>query len=106
MFSFSADFYYHFGGYSEKASSYAWFGKIGIQYYSETGSTYYDKMTFFNPRIGKKFFFKENLGLEIDGGVMILLAQDEYYKVPPFLVFDTTFTPGCSVSFFVKFEQK
>lgn len=105
LFSFSADFYYHFGGYSEKSGMKPWFGRAGIQYFSEEGETYYDKMTFLNPRIGRKFFFSEKAGFEIDVGMMILLAHNEYYETRPIINFDMSFFPGLSLSFFYQFAS-
>ena len=103
IFSVSADFYYHFGSYSEKAGMNTWFFRVGIQYCSETGETYYDKLTYLNTRIGKKFFFSEKFGFEIDGGMMILLAQDEYHENWQLIDFDMTFCPGMGVGFFYRF---
>jgi hypothetical protein len=103
VFSFSLDFYYHFGGYSEKAGMNAWFVRAGIQYYSDTGDTYYEKLTYLNTRIGRKFFFSEKFGFEIDAGMMVALAESEYHEGWQLLDFDMTFFPGLGIGFFYRF---
>lgn len=103
VFAVSGDYYYHFGGFSEKAGMNTWFGRFGLLYYSETGETFYDKLLYFNPRIGRKVFFNEKLGFEFDAGLMLALSQSKYRQSTPLIDFDMTLFPGMSVSLFYRF---
>lgn len=102
LFSLTADYSYYFAGNSKNTGKRAWFGKIGIQYFSDKSDTFSEKATGIIARVGRKFYFSEKAGLKCDFGMFFRIHYKEYHKNTPFINFDWPIMPGMGISFFYK----
>jgi hypothetical protein len=100
LFSLTADYSYYFAGTSKKFGNRTWFGKAGIQYFSDKSDSFSEKATGFIIRAGRKIYFTEKTGVKIDLGMFFRIMHEEYHENPPWLDWDMPIFPGMGISFF------
>lgn len=76
-FAVGADYYYHFGGSSDLSTRRPWFAKAGLNYYTVKNEFEKNKYLFLVPRVGRDFNLSRNVGIALEGGVSLVLSQDE-----------------------------
>lgn len=100
IFSFTGEYSYYFAGNSRITGNRTWFGKIGLQYFSDKSDTFSEKATGLIVRGGKKFYFSEKAGVKMDFGFFFRILHEEYHEQSPFLNWDMPVMPGIGISFF------
>ena len=82
LYTVSGDIFYHFGGSSALSPRRPWYGRAGINYMRNETDTFIDKYVFLNTRVGRDFNISEKVGVQIDGGILFQLYNDEVRKEP------------------------
>ncbi|MEN8118526.1 MAG: hypothetical protein ABFS16_16200 [Bacteroidota bacterium] len=102
LFSLTGDYSYYFAGNSKRTNNRTWFGKTGLQYFSDKADTFHEKAAYLFARVGKRFYFSSKAGVKIDLGMGFRIHHYEYYKQRPLIDFDFPVMPGMGISFFYR----
>lgn len=96
LFSLYGDLFFHLFGTSKNSETKPWYLRFGIKYLRETTPRWIDQYTYADIRVGRSFFFTEQLSLELDLGTVIELSYDREYIIPatPFLTLDFPVVPS------------
>jgi len=101
LFSLTGDYSYYFAGTSKITGNRTWFGKVGVQYFSDKTDSWSEKATGFIIRAGRKIYFSEKAGVKVDLGMFFRFMHEEYHENPPWLDWDMPVFPGMGISFFI-----
>ena len=82
LFSFSADFYYHFAGTSELSSRRPWYMRAGLNYLRNETKTRVEKYSYLNLRIGREFNISNKIGIDVDAGIVFQISYSVTEKEP------------------------
>lgn len=80
VLSFSADYYYHFGGNSQYTDLRPWFLKAGLSFSRSENEWERVNYTFLVPRVGREFNISERLAIGLEMGIFIILSEKETEK--------------------------
>ena len=109
MNSFSGDFRYYFGGFSQLSDRPPWYGKIGLNYLRDETETFIDKYLYLNTRLGREFNISSHFGVEFEAGAIFELSYKRTSKPSPnnWWTFDFNMSaqvlPGAEIGIFYRF---
>lgn len=87
LFSMYGDLFFHLFGTSKNSEIKPWFLRFGIKYFREDTPRWIDRYTYADIRVGRSFFFTEQLSLELDLGTALELSytREEIIPTTPWL---------------------
>jgi hypothetical protein len=77
IYSVCGDLFYHFGKVNELSKRRVWYLRSGLNYLRDklNSSDIGDRYTFLNLRFGRDLNLSKKIGIQIDGGFLILLSE-------------------------------
>jgi hypothetical protein len=99
--------FYHFGGQSAHTPLKPWYLRAGLSYLHLDGAEEISRFTHADLRLGRVFNFAPRFGLELDGGLAIILSHNHETKPggPPQgmpVILETKLIPAFGLRFFYK----
>lgn len=76
-FAVGADYYYHFGGFSELSERKPWFGKAGLNYKTVKDEWEDNNYLYLVTRLGRDFNLSRKFGIAVEAGITYAINKNE-----------------------------